>query len=211
MPSCCRRRHQGDVAAALAALGRAPNIGTSSVRRIAQLSPAFPGAALHADPRQRRHAAAQARCGRIRRAGARRRRPAPARLRRPHHGDDSAAPVRAGAGPGHRRGRNPRRRRAVPARAAAGARRRGVRGARCRTARRVGARRRLPAAARRARHDQRHARWSCRRSSARPTAAASSAPRRADPPPIRWRSAIASPNSSSRDGAVEILDEVRQR
>jgi hydroxymethylbilane synthase len=38
--------HQGDVAAGLAALGRAPNIGTSSVRRIAQLSPACPGAAF---------------------------------------------------------------------------------------------------------------------------------------------------------------------
>ena len=36
----------GDVASILAALGRTANIGTSSVRRIAQLSPAFPGAAF---------------------------------------------------------------------------------------------------------------------------------------------------------------------
>jgi hydroxymethylbilane synthase len=35
---------QGDVASALAALGRPATIGTSSVRRIAQLSSAFPGA-----------------------------------------------------------------------------------------------------------------------------------------------------------------------
>jgi hydroxymethylbilane synthase len=35
---------QGDVASALAALGRPAHIGTSSVRRIAQLAPAFPGA-----------------------------------------------------------------------------------------------------------------------------------------------------------------------
>ena len=38
--------HQGDVAKALAALDRPANIGTSSVRRIAQLSSAFPGAAF---------------------------------------------------------------------------------------------------------------------------------------------------------------------
>ena len=36
--------YPGAVAAGLDALGRAPNIGTSSVRRIAQLSPSFPGA-----------------------------------------------------------------------------------------------------------------------------------------------------------------------
>jgi hydroxymethylbilane synthase len=35
---------QGDVAAAFAGLGRAANIGTGSIRRIAQLSAAFPGA-----------------------------------------------------------------------------------------------------------------------------------------------------------------------
>jgi hydroxymethylbilane synthase len=37
---------QGDVATALGALGRPANIGTSSVRRIAQLSSAFPGASF---------------------------------------------------------------------------------------------------------------------------------------------------------------------
>jgi hydroxymethylbilane synthase len=37
---------RGDVASAFAALGRPANIGTGSVRRIAQLSPAFPGAAF---------------------------------------------------------------------------------------------------------------------------------------------------------------------
>jgi hydroxymethylbilane synthase len=40
--------HRGDVATALAGLGRPANVGTSSVRRIAQLSPAFPGAVFTA-------------------------------------------------------------------------------------------------------------------------------------------------------------------
>ena len=47
-------------------------IGTGSVRRIAQLRRVFPARGLPADPRQRRHAAAEARRRRVRRAGARR-------------------------------------------------------------------------------------------------------------------------------------------
>ena len=66
-----------------------------------------PGRSVRADPRQSRHPAAQARRGRLRRAGARRGRTAPARASRRGSRLRCRADVRAGAGPGHRRHRDP--------------------------------------------------------------------------------------------------------
>ena len=72
--------------AVVAALGPTPRIGTSSVRRAAALTRAFPGATFHPDPRQRRYAAAQARRWRLRRPRAGRSRPQAARARGAHLG-----------------------------------------------------------------------------------------------------------------------------
>ena len=56
------------------ALGQTPTIGTGSVRRVAQLPRLLPGRPLRADPRQSRHAPAQAGRGRLRCASCWRRR-----------------------------------------------------------------------------------------------------------------------------------------
>ena len=71
--------------------GQSPSIGTGSVRRIAQLTRLFPGARFAADPRQPRHAAAQARRRRARRAGAGGRRTDAARVRVAHLAGDLPA------------------------------------------------------------------------------------------------------------------------
>ena len=59
------------------------------------------------DSRQRGHAPAQARCGRLRRAGPRGGRHEAPRVRRPHLRGDSARRLRSRARPGHRRDRDP--------------------------------------------------------------------------------------------------------
>ena len=80
--------------------GRRLTIGTSSVRRIAQLSRLFPGARFAADPGQPRHAASQARCRRLRRARARGGRAATAGVRRAHLVCAAAAPCVPAPGQG---------------------------------------------------------------------------------------------------------------
>ena len=79
LPSTTRARGWDDVKAEL---GGGVAIGTSSVRRIAALRVAFPAATFSGDSRQRRHAPAQARRGRMRGPRAGRRRAEAARARR---------------------------------------------------------------------------------------------------------------------------------
>ena len=87
-------------------LGRAPRIGTSSVRRSAQLTRLFPGRAVPAGAREPRHAARQAgRARRLRRAGPGGGRPETAATRGAHLRPAAGGRVRACAWPGHHRGR----------------------------------------------------------------------------------------------------------
>ena len=96
---------------ALDELPRGARVGTSSLRRQAQLRALRPGPRAARPARQRQHAPGQARRRRLRRDHARLRRPRPARLRRAHPRAAGAAGLAAGGGAGRDRGRMPRRRR----------------------------------------------------------------------------------------------------
>ena len=107
----------------LAALPDGARVGTSSLRREAQLRERFPLLVDRAAARQRQHAAAQARRRAVRRDHPRRGRIEAARLRRPHRGAARARRQPAGARAGRARDRMPRRSRRRRRRARAARRR----------------------------------------------------------------------------------------
>ena len=196
-----RRRHSTE-------LGASPTSAPAASAAARSCAATFPDARVPADPRQRRHAAAQARRRRVRRAGARRRRAAAARPRGPRisaalpHDDCVPAPGQ-GIVAIEIRADDDARDEAAGGRSTTGRR---AAASTAERARRRGARRRLPAAARRGRRARRRrARHAGDRRVARRIAAAI-APRRrgtaADPAALGRRLA----DELARAGAIEILE-----